>query len=498
MKPLRKNPHLYEINLMPWLKHLSHEKEQRITLENIPNGIWLHLKEIGMDLVWLMGMWQRSADSRRRARREAGLLNDCRSMLGDFKAEDIAGSPYAIGRYLPDPFFGESQDLLSLKERFKDMGLSLILDFVPNHTACDHPWMRQDPEYFVQARPTKKGRCPKGFFPAKDAPARPCIAHGRDPFFSPWNDTAQVNYGNPKAMAAMLDTLSNIIRYCHGLRCDMAMLVLKDVFRKTWRRYVKNAGEKEFWPHAIEILKSSGGQCLLIAEVYWGMEQKLIDLGFDYTYDKTFYDLLVSFDIKGLRSHLSASVEKQEKMVRFLENHDEPRAMHVFGEERIFGAMVIHATVPGMRFWHHGQFDGNRVRVPVQLARAPVEPVQHELKAFSEKLLQEVNQSVFHDGIWKMCETRGWPDNQSHMGLLAWCWWRGNERRLIVVNFTPSPAQGLVRMPANWLPKAETFFCIDPLKGDKYKRATSETDTSGLHVELEKWDYHFFRVVKGS
>ncbi len=495
MKPLRKNPHLYEINLMPWLNHHCEKEQQKITLENIPAHIWKSLRKKGMDLVWLMGMWHRSPDSRQRARNEPGLIKNCRSILEGFDMADIAGSPYAIDHYLPDPTFGSSQGLLSLKKRFEDVGLSLILDFVPNHTACDHPWISRNPEYYVQAGPTKKGRCPKGFFRGKGASARPCIAHGRDPFFHPWTDTAQVNYGNPETVSAMLDTLSNISQYCHGLRCDMAMLVLKEVFFRTWRRYVKDETDTEFWTLAVDGLKSSGNRCLLIAEVYWGMEQKLIDLGFDFTYDKTFYDLLVEGDIKGLKAHLSLPVDKQEKMVRFLENHDEPRAIDVFGAERIFSAMVIHATIPGMRFWHHGQFEGNRFRAPVQLGRAPKEPVMYELEAFSEKLLKEVNHPVFHDGTWKMCEIQGWQDNPSHRRLLAWCWRSAGERRLIVVNFSSSPAQGLVRMPVNWLPRGETFTCLDPLKGDKYKRSTAETGASGLHVELGKWNYHFFRVV---
>jgi hypothetical protein len=323
-----------------------------------------------------------------------------------------------------------------------------------------------------------------------------CIAHGRDPFFHPWTDTAQVNIGNKDAVAAMLDTLINISKYCHGLRCDMAMLILNEVFFKTWRHQVKSAVPEEFWTLARNRLDSKGNQCLLIAEVYWDMEQKLLDLGFDYTYDKTFYDLLVKHDIKGLKTHLSAPVAKQEHMVRFLENHDEPRAMHVFGVEQIFSAMVIHATVPGMRFWHHGQLEGNRIRVPLQLGRAPIEPVRHELKEFSEKLLREVDHPVFHDGTWSMCETRGWSDNPSYKRLLAWCWRKGKERRLIAVNFTSEPAQGLVKLPVNWLPKGENFVCLDPLKGDKYKRPTADTSTAGLHVELKKWDYHFFRVVK--
>ncbi len=159
--------------------------------------------------------------------------------------------------------------------------------------------------------------------------------------------------------------------------------------------------------------------------------------------------------------------------------------------------MVFHATIPGMRFWHHGQFEGRLLRTPVQLRRDPIEPVLHDLRAFSDRLLQEVDHSVFHDGEWEMCMIVGWQDNRSYQNLLAWTWRQGKERRLIIVNFTSVPAQGLVKLPADWLPKGETFFCLDPLRGDKYQRSTAQVNTSGLHVELKEWGYHFFRVVEG-
>jgi len=495
MRQLRNNPHLYEINLMTWLNHLSEREQKKITLENIPATLWSGLKKKGFDLIWLMGVWQRSPDSRQRARNHSGLIKDCRAILENFELEDIAGSPYAIHSYLPDPAFGSAQDLLALKKTLEGEGLSLILDFVPNHTACDHLWIKQNPEYYIQAGLAGSGACDKGFFPAKDTPGRPCIAHGKDPYFAPWTDTAQVNYSNPEAVTAMQDTLSDISRYCHGFRCDMAMLVLKDIFRTTWSRYVKDdVDAEEFWKLAIDGLRSGGNPCLFLAEVYWEREQELMDLGFNHTYDKTFYDLLVREDIQGLQTHLSAPIGYQEKMVRFLENHDEPKAMKVFGPEKIFSAMVIHATLPGMRFWHHGQLEGSRFRVPVQLGRAPVEPVNHDLEVFSEKLLQEVDHPVFHDGTWQLCMTNGWPDNQSHKNLLVWCWSGGEERRLIVVNFTGSPAQGLVEIPAHWLPGSEQFICLDPLKGESYVRSTNQVEEIGLHVELRERDFHFFKI----
>ncbi len=502
MLQLRKNPHIYEINLMPWLNNLCEKEKRKLTLKTVPDRVWANIKKRGIDLVWLMGVWHRSKNSRENARSQPNLIKKSRSILQNFKIEDIMGSPYAIDRYIPDPAFGSAEDLLSLKQRLEDLGLALILDYVPNHTACDHFWVSQNPEYYVRAKPAGKARGSKAFFTINNAMKRQRIAHGRDPFFHPWVDTAQINYGNQKAVSAMIETLANIALYCHGVRCDMAMLVLKKVFNKTWSRYVEKTKGAEFWTLVIENLRSKGLPCIMLAEVYWGMEQDLIDLGFDYTYDKTLYDLMVDENIEDLKSHLSAPSYYQEKMVRFLENHDEPRAMDIFGPKRIYSAMVTLATLPGMRLWYHGQFEGNSIKVPIHLGRGLSEPIVPEYATFAKKLLKEVDHPVFHDGVWKMCETLGWSDDRSTYNLLApcnllaWCWQKGRERRLIVVNISSAIAKGSVRTPANWLPAARQFICFDPLKGDRYLRMANQVEASGLQVELGARDFHFFKITK--
>ncbi len=492
---VRKNPHLYEINLMAWLNQLSQREERKITLKDIPQREWKGLREKGMDLIWLMGVWQRSPYSRQAARDEPRLVETCRSILEDFEMEDIVGSPYAVYRYLPDPTFGSVHDLAVLKRKLEDEGLLLILDFVANHTACDYRWIGENPSHYIHTEPDSTGHCPDGFVAALDAPGGPCIAHGRDPYFLPWTDTAQVDYSNPETVRAVLDVVSDISQYCHGFRCDMAMLVVRGVLQKTWSGYLKTeASAEEFWPLAI---KNSGRPPRLwLAEVYWGMEEQLLNLGFDYAYDKTFYDLLLAGDIEKFKAHLCAPVTYQEKLVRFLENHDEARAMEVLGPKKIYPAMVIQSTVPGMRFWHQGQLEGNRIQVPIQLRRAPVEMRQPEFADFCEKLLREVDHPVFHDGTWQMCETYGWPDNPSHHHLLTWCWLWDDDRRLIVVNFSPSPVQGYVRMPDNWLPAGKSLSYRDPVKNDNYLRSTEQVQASGLYVELEPWDFHFFSVER--
>lgn len=482
---------------MTWLNELSRQEHRNITLATIPERDWHLLKDRGMDVVWLMGIWKRSPDSGERARGEPSLADECRSILPDFVIEDITGSPYAVFDYRPDSLFGSFDDLRTLKKALEDLGLFLVLDFVPNHTACDHPWTERHSDFYVRKKTAEKHDCGEGFFRAGHDPERPCIAHGRDPYFPPWTDTAQLDYSNIKCVQSVIETMSNISNFCHGFRCDMAMLLIKDVFNETWGPYLQErVCAREFWPMAIKSMKLKNRNFLFLAEAYWGTEQKLRDQGFDYTYDKTLYDLLADVNIEGLKNHLSVPIELQQKMIRFLENHDEPRAFHTFGAERVRCAMIMHATLPGMRLWHHGQFQGNRIRIPVQLRRGPHEPVQKDVEAFCDLLLTEVDHPVFHEGGCDICDTSGWDDNRSHENLLAWCWRLKKERRLIVVNFSFSPAQGYVKLPFNWLPEGEKIILKDPLKGESFFRPSAQVEQSGLYIALESGDFHFFRIDK--
>src|SRR5262249_5081972 len=140
--------------------------------------------------------------------------------------------------------------------------------------------------------------------------------------------------------------------------------------------------------------------------------------------------------------------EYQEKLLRFLENHDEPRAAAMFSPEKERAAAVIATTLPGARLFHDGQMEGRRVRLPVYLSRRPDAPVDQDLRAFYGKLLTAVRDSVFHNGQWRLCDGTGWSDNVSFRNLLAWTWVDGEERRLIVVNLSDAPAQA--RIPMLW------------------------------------------------
>jgi hypothetical protein len=234
-----------------------------------------------------------------------------------------------------------------------------------------------------------------------------------------------------------------------------------------------------------------------MAEAYWGKESELLTKGFDYAYDKTLYDLMVKRDVGGLRDYLQSPLEYQEKMIRFLENHDEERALTVFGQNGIRCVMVIQATLPGMRFWQDGQFEGAELRVPIQMRRSPEEPPMEDLVHFSKMLLHEVDHPVFHDGCFEICSTSGWDDNQSHRNLMAWSWTMGRENRLIISNLSHASAQGYVKLPSNWSSGWEHLLLVDPLKDDRFLRPSKATFDSGLFVDLAGSDFHFFRVKKG-
>ena len=185
----------------------------------------------------------------------------------------------------------------------------------------------------------------------------------------------------------------------------------------------------------IPAIKTKWPEFRFIAEAYWDLEWELQRQGFDYCYDKKLYDRMEHGDAESVRLHLLADSAYQQRMVRFIENHDEPRAVSAFADGKARAAAVAILTLTGARLLHEGQFEGRKVRLPVFLGRRPAEPIDQELVDFYGRLLQETNRDVFRNGEWRLCERSGWPDNQSCLNILAWCWVKDDERYLIVINF---------------------------------------------------------------
>jgi hypothetical protein len=493
---MRPHPHLYEINTWPWLDELSRRTGRHVTLGGVPDREWDHLRQRGIDIVYLMGIWKRSAFGRQIARCEPALAGAFDLACPDWTSRDCAGSAYCIAAYEPDRRVGGWEDLADIRAKLHARGMQLMVDFIPNHTGFDHPWVHSHPDRYVQGDESDFRRHPSAFR-AIESPSGDVrfIACARDPYFAPWTDVAQLDYSNADTRAAMIDVLERLARHADGARCDMAMLVLSDVFSSTWRNYLQTSmPAREFWADARVAVR----RFTLLAEVYWDLEWRLQQLGFDFTYDKRLYDRLLHSSPADVRGHLMADADYQRRSARFIENHDEPRSVVEFGD-RVRAAAVVISTLPGLRFFHQGQFEGRTARLPVHLGRWSDHAANEDLQRFYERLLGAVKDDVFHDGEWRLLDVHPAGDGSSG-DLLAWQWLRSSEigggMRIVAVNLGRGTAQGLVQLPSEVPgdPRDEAIVFEDQLDGQQYRWSRNALGRSGLYVKLEKGAAHILRV----
>ncbi len=486
----RDYPLIYEINTWVWLNGLGRKAGQPASLGHVPERELERLAGYGFDALWLMGVWQRSPRGRKIAQEIPYLQEQYHRALPDYTPDDTAGSPYAIYRYQVDPALGGDGELASLRRRLRQFGLRLILDFVPNHLAIDHTWVTEHPERLVQGAPANLQIEPDNYFAASDR----VLAHGRDPYFPGWSDTVQLDYRRPDTRRAMGDMLLTVAERCDGVRCDMAMLVIRDVFLRTWGGEFDPPGE-EFWPAAIDAVKDAYPDFLMLAETYWDLEYELQRMGFDYTYDKRLYDRLVEGDVRLVRDHLRlASLEYQAHLVRFIENHDEGRALETFGPQHSRAAAAVALTAPGARLLHDGQIEGRRVKLPVQLGRRPSEPVEPGMEPFYRQLLAALDDPVFHDGQWVFLEPReAWPGNVSCNNFVAYGWALGEERRLVAANLAAGSSQCFLPLELPEL-AGHTWELQDLLSTAQYERDGDDLLARGLYLDLPGFGYHLFKL----
>jgi hypothetical protein len=491
MKSWSMHPVIYEINAWVWLQELRDKYDRPMTFANTPGEEWDSLADLRVDAVWLMGVWERSPAGVAIANQNKGLLEDFRRALPDYRSEDNVGSPYCVRRYVVDERLGGAAGLAVARRELATRGLKLILDFVPNHVAPDHPWVVHHPEYFVQGTVDEARNDPASFLETSGK----VLARGRDPYFPAWPDVLQLNAFQPGLRRAAIETLSDIARQCDGVRCDMAMLLINSIFERTWGLRAGQRPAAEYWVEVISALNESHPDFLFMAEAYWDLEWELQEQGFNYCYDKRLYDRLEHDGAESVRLHLCADLAYQEKLVRFIENHDEPRARSVFSAEKARAAAVAIATIPGAKLFHEGQFEGRKIRLPVFLGRRPVEPADSDLQAFYRTLLKIASSAGLRNGRWRLCERTGWPDNASCQNLVAWCWRSAEERRLIVVNLSESRAQGLVLLSWDDL-KGGAWRMTDLLTEAMYERSGDELCTRGLYVDLAPWGFHVLTVAR--
>ncbi len=324
------------------------------------------------DEIWLMGIWEMSPTSQKIARSHSGLRNEFKKALQNVSEEDILSSPYAVFDYNLNPLLTDADELARFRNRLSTKNQKLILDFVPNHMAIDTPYLDSHPNCFLTG-----DKLDKNHFKHTSGKI---YAHGKDPYFDGWTDTVQWDFSNPATLELHKQIVLKIADYCDGVRCDMAMLALPDVFFNTHNKTGVN-----YWNELIRSVKNRHPHFKFYAEAYWNREYDLQTLGFDGTYDKTLYDRLSHTMGISVCEHLDADLPYQNKSIRFLENHDEERAIAHFSDNSKYFFSLL-CFLPGILLYYQGQELGNQIKLPVQLGKRDIESPNINISKFYERI----------------------------------------------------------------------------------------------------------------
>lgn len=484
-----KYPSLYQINTRVWLNELSQNLGRPATFDDISDIELDRLAKMGFDWIWLLSVWTTGDLGRKVSLENPTWQHEFKETLPNLSADDIGGSGFAIADYHVHPGLGGDVALKRLRTRLIKRGLKLMLDFVPNHMGPDHRWVSEHPTYFRSRTEDDLEREPQNYVRMHQKQGEKIFAYGRDPYFSGWPDTVQLDYSNPETAEAMKQELLRISNQCDGVRCDMAMLILPDIFERTWGRQAQ-----PFWPHVIDEVRKQFPDFCFMAEVYWDMEWTLQQQGFDYAYDKRLYDRLRDGHTRLVREHFFADLSYQDKLVRFLENHDESRAADAFGLSMCQCAALITFLSPGLRFFHQGQFEGRMKRISPHLIRAPHEPLNTDLQDFYHELLDIIKQPLFRDGQWRMLEcVPAWDENGSWDSFVAFAWESSGRRAIVTVNYAPHSSQCFVRLPFSDLSNQPVEF-RDLLSVALFFRNGNELLSRGIYLDIPPWGYHVFEI----
>ncbi|MCI0485745.1 MAG: hypothetical protein L0229_04005 [Blastocatellia bacterium] len=380
------------------------------SFDSVTDAELKELSRLGFDTVWLMGVWRISEGARR---------------ISKIVAEDFEGSPYAVPVYKINRSLGGKSRFLAFVDRAHAAGLSVIVDFVSNHMAIDSPWIEEQPDFFIRSNSRARAQATGEYFLH---PSGEVVAFGRDPYFPPWHDTAQLDYTNEKLRSRMIEVLKKIGRIADGVRCDMAMLVLRDYVRRQWYAYVPDSWfdrkmPGEFWDQAISEVKAIRQDFTFIAEAYWDKEEQMADLGFDFTYEKKLYDALVGRNAQQVNERLARDTSALRSSLYFIENHDEPRAASVFNRKGNLAAAALILSLPGTSLIHEGQMEGKHERLPVQRIKPLTEePDDTELAVGYKRILEVTSDAVFREGDFALFDSRVY-------GAVSFM--RSSERRVI-------------------------------------------------------------------
>ena len=479
-----KNPVLLQVSARPWLLSLSKTLGINITtFTDIPNSVYTSLQSMNIDYLWVMGVWKIGEYGLNHDRTKESLIEEYKHYLPDYTTEDAIGCPYAITEYTCNPQLcpNGDNDLLEFKSKLNSYNIKLMLDFVPNHSAYDSPWMSINKDYYIRERPD--------------------VEHNSTFFFENgvafggkmWTDVAQLNYFNPETRQLMQEQMLKIASLSDGMRCDVAFMVSNSFFELSWKNelqyYNYTTPSTDFWEVSIAEVKRQYPNTIFLAEVYGSYVVDMITQGFDYVYDRDLLTHLTNGNVDEVRAYLYSTAEYEQYMARFLENHDENRAASFFKNRTTItnAAALIAYTVPGMRFLFQDFQFGYKFKLEVHLRRSYDEPKDQEAVEFYEKYLSIFTSDVFKYGEFEMVEVKG---DDAYM-FVAWKWKYGKEKRVVIVNFDNNQRECFVVVKDAGEGKEEVAM-EEMLSGVKITRKSKEVQEEGLFVIVKGYSGMIF------
>jgi glycosidase len=393
-----------------WLFQLSKKYGREITrLDHIPDEELDELSRRGFTGLWLIGLWERSKASK-----------TIKQWTGNPEA---AASAYSLHDYDIAGELGGWGALSNLRERCMKRGIRLGSDMVPNHTGIDSRWIIEHPDRFLQLPyppfPTYNYNCgnlsgrdditvqiEEHYFSRSDAAvvfkridnntgqAR-YIYHGNDGTSMPWNDTAQIDFLNPEAREAVIQTIIGVCKQFSIVRFDAAMTLAKRHIQRLWFPAPGSGGAiasraehsistdefnkripNEFWREVVDRCAVEAPNTLLLAEAFWMMEGYFVrTLGMHRVYNSAFMNMLKNEENTKYRATVKNTMEFDpeilKRFVNFMNNPDEETAVAQFGKgDKYFGISTLLVTMPGLPMFGHGQIEGFEEKYGMEYRRA--------------------------------------------------------------------------------------------------------------------------------
>lgn len=481
-------------NTSVWLDQLTKMYGVSITrLDQIPDQELDKLAKANFNALWLIGVWERSAASRK-----------VKQFCGN---PDAASSAYSLYDYDIAYELGGEEAYKNLRARCATRGIRLASDMVPNHTGIFSAWMLKNPHFFIQAPATPypgytftgpdlsddssiQIRIEDKYYTKQDAAVVfqyinnysgevRYIYHGNDGTNMPWNDTAQLNLLMPEVREALIQTIMSVARKFPIIRFDAAMTLAKKHYSRLWfpqpgqggaipsrsdyamtREQFDNAMPIEFWREVVDRMTKELPNTLLLAEAFWLMEGYFVrTLGMHRVYNSAFMHMFMKEENAKYREVIKNTVEFDpeilKRYVNFMSNPDEETAVNQFGKgDKYFGVSAMMATLPGLPMFAHGQIEGFTEKYGMEYKRAYYNEIideylveRHSREIFPLLAKRYLFSEVANFELFDFIAFEG----EVNENVFAFTNRAGNERAFVLYNNAYLQANGTVRFS---IPKA--------------------------------------------